>query len=240
MLKLSLHRHDDAEVSVLDRRGYYRSPVTFPAFHQGVEPANKGKKYPPEPLTPAEVYALLNACGRGPCGRRNRALIMCFWRTGLRCSEALALMPKDVDLDNGRVAVLHGKGDRARVVALDPAACAVLERWARERRQLGLTGRHPFFCVVSLPSRGLPMRTSYVRELLHDLADKAGIEKRVHPHGLRHTYASYLLEQGVPIHHIRRMLGHSSLAITERYADHINPAEVVEGLRSLSWPSAPR
>jgi site-specific recombinase XerD len=149
-------------------------------------------------------------------------------------------MPKDVDLNNGRVAVLHGKGDRARVVALDPAACAVLERWARERRPLGLTGRQPFFCVVSKPSRGLPMRASYVRELLHDLADKAGVEKRVHPHGLRHTYASYLLEQGVPIHHIRRMLGHSSLAITERYADHINPAEVVEGLRSLSWPSAPR
>jgi site-specific recombinase XerD len=209
--------------------------VAFPAYRQGVPPPNKGRRYPPEPLTPTEVYALIDACGRGPAGRRNRALIVCLWRSGLRCGEALALMPKDVDLEHGRLAVLHGKGDRARVVAIDPAACAVLERWAQERRKLALTGRQPFFCIIAQPGRGGPLQGAYVRDLLKDLARKAGVEKRVHPHGLRHTYASYLLEQGVPLHHIRRMLGHSSLAVTERYAD-VNPAEIVERLRTLPWP----
>jgi site-specific recombinase XerD len=164
---------------------------------------------------------------------------MLLWRSGLRCGEALALMPKDVDLEGGRIAVLHGKGDRARIVGIDPAACAVIEIWARERRQLGLTGRQPFFCVVAEPTRGLPVQSAYVRDLLRDLALKAGVDKRVHAHGLRHTYASYLIEHGAPIHHIRRSLGHSSLAVTERYADHLNPVEVVDRMRSIEWPEPP-
>lgn len=224
-------------VEFLDRRGYYRSPVTFASYRQGVTPPNAGRKFPAEVLTPEECYRLLEACGRGRAGRRNRALIVVMWRAGLRISEALALRPKDVDLEHGRIQILHGKGDRRRVVALDPAAAAICERWERERRGLEVTGRHPYFCIVSRPNVGDPVSDAYVRALFKKLADRAGIEKRVHPHGLRHTYASYLMDRGVPIHHIRRMLGHSSLAVTERYCDHLNPAEVIDSLRSLDWPS---
>lgn len=220
----------------IDRRGYYRSPVTLPEYRKGQRPPNAGRKFPIEPLRPEEVYRLIDACGRGPAGRRNRALIVVFWRAGLRCSEALALYPKDVDLEGGRIAVLHGKGDRRRVVALDPAAAALIARWEHERAQLGLGGRNPYFCVISMPTMGQNLGDAYVRELFKRLAVKAGIDKRVHPHGLRHTYASYLMDQGVPLHHIRRMLGHSSLAITERYCDHLNPAEVVESMREVAWP----
>ena len=78
-----------------------------------------------------------------------------------------------------------------------------------------------------------------MRELLKELAVKAGIEKRVHPHGLRHTYASWLAEQGTPVHHIRRMLGHGSIAITERYLDHLNPADVLAAMRAVQWPDPP-
>ena len=80
------------------------------------------------------------------------------------------------------------------------------------------------------------MASSYVRELLHKLGAKASIDKRCNPHCLRHSYASWLMDQGVPIHHIRRMLGHSSIAVTERYADHINPAAVLEEVRAIPWP----
>lgn len=221
---------------ILDRRGYRRSPVTLPAYRIGREPLNKGRRFPPEVLTSDEVFALIDACGRGKANIRNRALITIYWRAGLRCAEALALFPKDVDLERGRVAVLHGKGDRARMVALDPGACAVIEQWCSERARLGLTGRHPLFCVISGPTRGEPLHDAYVRELLKKLAARAKIEKRVHPHALRHTYAAYMLDRGVPIHFIRRSLGHSSLAVTERYADHINPTVVIEHLRLLEWP----
>jgi site-specific recombinase XerD len=223
---------------MVDRRGYKRSPITIAEYRRGVAPPNKGRRLPAEPLSVAEVFALLDACeliGRR-AGRRNRAMIVLFWRSGLRCAEVLALRPKDVDLERGRVAVLHGKGDRRRLVGLDPIACAELALWMVERQELGFGTGEPLFCVVEGPSKGLPINPPYVRELLKRLAYVAGITKRVHPHGLRHTYASYLLDQGVPLHVIRRMLGHSSLAITERYADHLNPFAALEEVRRVSWP----
>lgn len=222
-----------------DRRGYYRSPVTQPSYRLGKAPANKGMKLPPEVLTPDEVYRLMDACGRGPAGRRNRALIAVMWRAGLRLGEALALYPKDVDLEHGRITVLHGKGDKRRVVAIDPAAAAVLEVWAEERRRMGLTGRHLYFCVISSPCRGQKLGDAYVRELCKRLATKAGIEKRVHPHGLRHSFASFLGEQ-VPPHVVQRMLGHTSLAVTVRYLDHLSPSAAIESVRAVSWPEDPR
>lgn len=224
---------------VLDRRGFYRSPVTLPSYRLGREPANKGRKFPAEILTAEECYALLDACGRGPAGRRNRALITVMWRSGLRCAEALALEPKDIDLEAGRIQVLHGKGDKRRVVAIDPAAAAILEQWGRERRRLKISTRKPYFCVIASPTRGEKLGDAYVRELLKRLAVKAGIEKRVHPHGLRHTYAAWLAEQRVPAHHIRRMLGHSSLSVTERYLDHLSPAQVLDSMLQVPWPEPP-
>lgn len=221
-----------------DRRGYYRSPVTQPSYRLGKEPPNKGMKLPAEVLTPDEVYRLIDACGRGPAGRRNRALIMIMWRAGLRIGEALALYPKDVDLENGRITILHGKGDKRRVVALDPAAGAVLEIWARERQELSLTGRHLYFCVISSPCRGQQLGDAYVRELCKRLAVKAGIEKRVHPHGFRHSYAAHLGGQRPP-HIVQRMLGHTSLAVTVRYLDHLSPSEAIDSVLKVEWPEPP-
>src|SRR5579875_2167311 len=91
-----------------DRRGYYRSPVTFASYREGKEPPNKRRKFPPEVLTPDEVFALMRACGKGPAGLRKRALIAVGARAGLRCKEALDLYPKDVDLERGHIRVLHG------------------------------------------------------------------------------------------------------------------------------------
>src|SRR5208283_631968 len=93
----------------------------------GLPPPNKGKKYPPEPLTVEEVRALLASCSRrAPTGVRNRALVTILWRAGLRIAEALALRPADVDLAAGTLRILHGKGDKSRLAGLDPEGCAVL------------------------------------------------------------------------------------------------------------------
>jgi integrase len=210
--------------------------VTLPSYRKGREPANKGKKYPPEPLTQLEVDKLIHACGRGPAGRRNAAMIVVMARAGLRIGEVLALRPKDVDLERGQITVLHGKGNKRRLVALEPGACALVERWTRERKKLGVTGLEPLFCVISKPTVGKPVHYPYVNELLKALARKAGIEKRVVPHGLRHTYASYLAEHPeISVKTVQTMLGHSSLAITDRYLHTLNPAEELEKVRSLAW-----
>lgn len=235
---LTLKRRRDSAESAVDRRGYARSPVTLASYHIGKAPANKGRTFPPEPLTQAEVLALLEHCGRGACGKRDRALIVVLWRGGLRITEALRLYPKDVDIDTGRLAVLHGKGDRSRVIGIDPMACAVLKVWLEERKKLGLTGRHPVFCVVSEPTRGEPMYAAYARNKLKELGERAGIEKRVHPHGLRHTHAFELAGEKIDLRLVKQQLGHKSLAVTARYIDHLNPFEVVDAMRSRSWPDS--
>ncbi len=195
-------------------------------------PANKGRRLPAELLSGEEVRALLRACSaRAPTGIRNRALIAVLYRGGLRISEALALLPKDVDSEQGALTVLHGKGDRRRAVGMDPAAFALLERWLDRRRAIGLSGRRPVFCTLA----GEPLDSSYVRRLLPRLAAKAGVEKRVHPHGLRHAHAAELAAEGVPVNVVQQQLGHGSLATTDRYLRHIAPAERVAAIRAREW-----
>jgi len=197
-------------------------------------PSPRGRRLPPEVLSHAEVCALIEACGRyAPLGLRNRALIALLYRAGLRINEALSLYPKDLDLDDGSVRVLHGKGGRSRTVGLDPGAAAVIERWLEARSRLGLNGRHPVFCTL----RGQQMSAAYVRRLLKRLAARAGIEKRVHAHGLRHTHAAQLRAEGVDIAIISRQLGHTSITTTARYLDHLAPRAVIEAMRRRVWAS---
>ena len=195
-------------------------------------PANKGMKLPPEPLTLSEVESILRQCSdHAPTGVRNRALIVLLWRGQLRVSEALALMPRDLDADAGTVRVRHGKGDKCRVIGLDAGAWAVVARWLDTRKALRLSGRNPVLCTLA----GEPMEAAYVRALLPRLARKAGVEKRVHAHGLRHSGAFELANEGHPIHVIQQQLGHSSLATTDRYIRHLNPRQVVETMQRRKW-----
>lgn len=195
-------------------------------------PANKGKRYPVEILTPDEVKALIRACPESTAtGIRNRALITLLYRTGLRCSEALQLIPKDVDRWMGAVSVLHGKGDRRRTVGIDGGALEVLEEWNVQRAALGVNGHAPLFCSL----KGRPLAGSYVRTLLPRLAEAAGIAKRVHPHGLRHTHAFELLHEGVPLPIIQRQLGHLSLQTTDTYLSHFAPIDVINRIRERQW-----
>jgi integrase/recombinase XerD len=205
------------------------------------------RRLPPEVLTDEEVRALLDACGRyTPVALRNRALITLMYRAGLRVSEALALAPKDVDLVNGIVRVLHGKGDRYRAVGLDPGAAAVVAAWLAERgrgqrvwgrvaaRTNGATdplAAAPLLCTVY----GTPVTTGYVRRLMKRLGRQAGIAKRVHAHGLRHTHAAQLRSEGVDVGIISRQLGHRSLLTTIRYLDHVQPTAVVDAMRERVW-----
>ena len=191
--------------------------------------------FPPEILTDDEVCRLLDACGTRPAGLRNRALIVVLYRAGLRINEALDLWPKDIDLQAGSIRVLHGKGSRARTVGIDLAAGAVVGHWLAIRAELGLGGRQPVFCTVS----GGRVGDAYIRVLLPRLARKAGIDKRVHAHGLRHTHAAQLRVEGVDIGIISKQLGHRSIATTAHYLDHIAPQQVIETIRQRPWqPSA--
>ncbi len=196
-----------------------------------------GRTFPPEPLTPDELAAVIARCSlRAPTGIRNRALIMLLSRSGVRISEALALKPANVDFATHTARVLHGKGDKATVRGFHPSADVALARWLETRKQYAAVHgwkNGPLFCTLD----GGPLSDRYVRDLLKRLADKAGIDKRVHPHGLRHTFAWELEQAGVPVSVISDLLGHSSIAVTARYLKHLTNGQAVKVLQDVDLPS---
>jgi site-specific recombinase XerD len=101
----------------------------------------------------------------------------------------------------------------------------------RERTILIAEQQAPLFCNRT----GGKLRRAYIRRLMPQLAAKAGIGKRVHAHGLRHTHAAELRAEGVDIGIISKQLGHTSIATTVRYLDHIAPVAVVEAMRGREW-----
>jgi site-specific recombinase XerD len=196
--------------------------------------SNLGRRFPAEVLTAGEIGRLIEACSRtAPTGLRNRALIVVLWRAGLRVSEALALMPKDVDRAEGTLHVLNGKGGKQRMVALDPLSFGVIDRWLEARGALKRSSQHPVFCTL----QGAPLQSAYVRALLPRLAREVGIEKRVHAHALRHTFACELMREKLPLNMIQKQLGHANLAVTSRYLQHVTPPELAEAMQRRAWPS---
>jgi site-specific recombinase XerD len=189
--------------------------------------AIRGRRFPRETLTEDECKALLARCSRrSATGIRNRALIVVLWRAGLRISEALALRPADVDDTGSELIVLSGKGGKRRLVPLDGGAMAEVLRWRDRRETLEINGHRPLFCTLE----GGQLSASYVRQLLRRLGEAAGIEKRIHPHAFRHTYAAELVRDGIPMPEIRDALGHSSLATTDTYLKELQPG--LDRLRS--------
>lgn len=196
-------------------------------------PPNKGKRYPPEPLTPAEMQQLLDGCSRrAPTGVRNRAMLTLLYRSGLRVSELLGLRPTDLNYAKHELRLLDTKSGTWQVRGWHPGADDALDRWLDLRATLALPRGSKLFTTLA----GQPVSDDYVRGLLRRLAAKAGIEKRVHPHAFRHTFAVELESAGVPVTVISKLLGHSSVAVTARYLDHLTNAQAVNALASVDLP----
>ena len=121
------------------------------------------------------------------------------------------------NIDDGVVRVRRGKGRKARTVAVDPEAWAVLQAWIERKTRLGIAG--PVFSTL----KGKSLLTSYCRNLLKRLGWKAGLTKRIHAHGLRHSFAAGLADEKVDLRIIQQALGHESLSTTQRYVDHLRP-----------------
>jgi integrase/recombinase XerD len=200
---------------------------------KGQAAPNAGQHYRAEPLTLAEVGLILAQCStRAPTGIRNRALLTLLYRSGLRISEALALKASDVNLAKHSIRLLDPKAGEAQTRGFHPSADDALARWLDTRKTLGL--RHgSLFCTLD----GGPVSDDYVRGLLRRLARKAGVDKRVHPHALRHTFAVGLEAAGTPVTVISKLLGHSSVAVTARYLDHLTNAQAVDALQAVELPA---
>lgn len=186
-------------------------------------------------LSSAEIELLMKVCSRrAPTGIRNRALIAVCWRCGLRIGEARALVVKDFDPDSGTLVVQRGKGGKRRVVGVDAGTVALVGRWLEVRRRRGIPHGAPLFCGLA----GRPLDLSYVRHLMPRLARKAGIERRVHAHGLRHAFAVDMVRSGAPLYIVRDALGHASIATTQVYLSRVGAHEAVDAMRNREWEAA--
>jgi integrase/recombinase XerD len=169
----------------------------------------------PRTLSPAEAERLIEAAnGPGPRDLRDRALVELLYGAGLRVSEAVGLERGGVDLDN-RVVRAFGKGSKERIVPIGRQATEALRRYlSRGRPHLDTRHRSEIF----LNAQGGPLTRAGAFLILRRLAAKAGLEpERIHPHLLRHSFATHMLEGGADLRSLQELLGHADLGTTELY-----------------------
>jgi len=217
-----LRRRGQAPASIVRRaaavRSFYRHLVTLglrednPAA--GLDLPRRRRRLP-RTLSPSEVERLIEAAnGVTPRSLRDRALVELLYGAGLRVGEAVGLERGGVDLEN-RLVRCVGKGDKERIVPLGRQAVEALRRYlSRGRPYLDRRHRPELF----LNAQGGPLTRAGAFLILKRVSARAGLDPtRVHPHLLRHSFATHLLEGGADLRSVQEMLGHADLATTELY-----------------------
>jgi site-specific recombinase XerD len=183
----------------------------------------------PRALTLEDVAGIIDAAdGARPAGLRDRALLELMYGAGVRVSEAAALDVAHVDL-RAKELVVRGKGNKERLVVVGEPAAAALERYLRVRDKIARPGETALF--VNRDGRRLSQRR--IQLIVRKYALKAGIDSRVYPHLLRHTFATHLLDGGAELRVVQELMGHSSPNTTQIYLHVTEERQRKEMERSL-------
>jgi integrase/recombinase XerC len=174
--------------------------------------APKSPKKLPSALTPDEAVRLVDGAGVGAMGKRDHALFELAYSSGLRLSELAGLDVDRVDLATGEVRV-WGKGSKERIVPVGAAAQKALKTWLAERAAIPVGDERALFVGV----RGRRIAPRQIQRRLATLAIQRGINRHVHPHMLRHSFASHVLQSSGDLRAVQEMLGHASIASTQVY-----------------------
>ena len=196
-------------------RGFYRYLARDHGYKEnpcaGVR-APKGAKRLPKSLSPDEAGRLLDIEIRSALDVRDKAIFELFYSSGLRLSELTELAPADVNFREGTVRVT-GKGSKTRIVPVGSHALKALETWLQTRS--AITNLDSAALFVSRSGRRLSARA--VQQRLECCAVRQGISTRVHPHVLRHSFASHVLQSSGDLRAVQEMLGHASISTTQVY-----------------------
>ncbi len=168
----------------------------------------------PQFLTLKEVEALLSQPDeKGVRGLRDKAMLELLYATGLRVSELVVLKPKDLNMEDGFL-ICRGKGNKERIVPLGNSAARAIQKYLNEARpKLVKQPNESLF----LTQQGKAFTRQGFWKLLKSYAQKAGLEVKISPHTLRHSFATHLLERGADLRSVQLMLGHSQITTTQIY-----------------------
>lgn len=168
----------------------------------------------PRKTSGADISALLEVCEDDAVGLRDQAFLELLYASGARIAEASNLKVQDVDLADGCV-LLFGKGGKERIVPLHRMALDALEEYMEQGRQGLLHGKSSDALFIS--TRGNAMSADSLRRVFKRRCRQAGLDPSMHPHDMRHAFATDLVEHGADLRSVQEMLGHSSLSTTQIY-----------------------
>ena len=204
---------------------------------------SKKPKLVPSVFSMPEIEKILGSFTKSISGIRNRALIAIMFAGGLRVSEAINLMPSDIDEAKNEILIRNGKGGKTRRVGLLLSLIPYLERWLEQRKSLGFNGKEPIFCTHTKGKKrkqsGEAISADYVRGFLARLQTKLDLDKRLHSHAFRHSLASLLMERNQNLSTISAQLGHCSTSTTDRYLKSIRPEELCNAMAAIEVKIAP-
>jgi integrase/recombinase XerC len=185
----------------------------------------------PEFLPVDEMMDLLRSMpGGSEKEARDAAILELLYSSGLRVGELVALRREDLRLEEGTVRV-SGKGRKVRIVPVGGKAVRALKEYLVAREARGASRNFPERGALFRNLRGGSLTARSVARILQDALRRAGVGRRLSPHGIRHTFATHLLESGADLRAIQEMLGHASLSTTQRYA-RVNVSHLVRAYES--------
>lgn len=177
-----------------------------------VEPPKTGSTLPIT-LSVGEVEKLIaSTLGREPVQLRNSCILEILYSCGLRVSELVNLRCSDLFFEEGLIKVI-GKGDKERFVPIGRLGQKAVKDYLCIRKE----GKKGHSDILFLNNRGTKLTRNMIFIIVRKAAELAGIEKKIGPHSLRHSFATHLVENGADISSVQQMLGHSSITTTERY-----------------------
>ena len=177
----------------------------------GLRPPKSPKKLP-DALSPDEAQRLVTIEGGAPLALRDRAMLELFYSSGLRLSELANLTLERIDWTSGEVRV-WGKGAKERIVPVGDAAMRALIGWCQARKEIAPAASVALF----VSQHGAPISVRSIQSRVKAWAIRQGLPRHVHPHMLRHSFASHVLQSSGDLRAVQEMLGHTSIASTQVY-----------------------
>ena len=179
-----------------------------------------------------EMTALFKAAGENPdpvLAKRDSAILEVLYATGIRVSELCGLTLNAVDFD-GQLMLIHGKGNKERYVPFGHYAKDALQTYLKVARVPLMQKYHKTHEVVFINHYGDPITSTGVEYVLNQMIDRSSLTGDIHPHMLRHTFATHLLNHGADLRTVQELLGHSSLSTTQIYT-HVTKSQLQRDYR---------